>query len=213
MSFDTESCGGAQASSPKPIENEEGLQALVGKTWIRGNLIVTNADFQSLAGLEQLVCVEGDLKLSGNAALVSADGLQGLRFVKGNLIVGENDSPNEKLVSLDGLSALTQVGKSFRITRNPALEDLDSVGKLESIGDQLQIYDNASLTSLSGLSGLNFVGDTLNVAKNAKLSNCEATKLRDQLTDNHCRLSCIRKNASDNCQDDDKDCWYPEESD
>lgn len=85
---------------------------------------------------------------------------------------------NDKLESIDALSALTLVGGSTLITNNQMLTNLDGLSSLNKVGGQFQITNNAALTDLDGLSSLttigkmtNFGDGSLGIANNPSLTS------------------------------------------
>ena len=66
-------------------------------------------------------------------------------------MLGSQYAGNHSLTSLIGLSNLTSIGGSLRVSENIALADLAGLDNLASIGFQLEISFNDKLTSISGL--------------------------------------------------------------
>lgn len=110
-----------------------------------GDLTLNEVD--SVAALEQLTEVHGNLILDDNPALASLSGLERLTRVDGRLAIRK--SP--QLRSLEGLSALVEVGSHLAIEQLDSLEDLQGLSALRRIGGDLLVQGNPQLTSLAGL--------------------------------------------------------------
>ncbi len=99
---------------------------------VSGDLLIVNTSLSSLAGLESLTHVDGDLSISKNLALTD----------------------------LAGLSVLRSLGADLRIADNPLIKTFDIV-LLDSVPGDLVLQNNATLTNIGGLSHLQSVGGTL----------------------------------------------------
>lgn len=125
-----------------------------------------NARLERLVGLPaSLTTLAGGLSLVDNPALVDLTGLEALRQVQGDLLIGRrlrNDlgnpcdwslvpAGNAGLQSLAGLAALSDVGGAFAIACHPNLVDLASLSQLTTVAEALLLLDNPALVQLGGL--------------------------------------------------------------
>jgi hypothetical protein len=205
--FDLTRCGDAVSAEDHVIDGPGSLKALAGITSIDGSLTIEACGLTSLAGLEGLRCVSGDLIIHENKALTSLDGLEGLLYVGGSLVIGGLDQGNPQLESTAALSKLEVIEASLWVEHNRKLATLGDFGSLGLIGGFLGVFDNDALTSLPGWTALERFGGFLNLAENDRLPTCSATRLRDRFPA-ECRNICIRANKPDACPDDDAGCWY-----
>jgi hypothetical protein len=157
-----------------------------GCTTITGELLIVNTPLTSLAGLETVTSVGGNLVVRGNAALKDLRGLDGVTSVGEILVIGENDS----LTSLHGLDALTNVGSDAVVRTCNQLTNLQGLDALRSVGGLLIVRNNNSLTSLSGLDGVTKVGQ-LTVSQNPALPACAADALLSGLEVASGPVSCV----------------------
>ena len=135
--------------SSTDITNLDGLSNI---TSIPGTLEIThNDELTHLLGLN-LSQLDGDLIIDRNELLVSAEGLEGLTRIGGNLdLVGNfND------FSCDGLHNVKALDGSLIISfqNNRVLEGL----AIDSIYGDLTFYQAASMSNINGLSELVYVG-------------------------------------------------------
>ena len=82
---------------------------------------------------------------------------------------------------MDSLSGITLVCVNLYVSGNDALANLDGLGALTSVG-KLSIDNNDALTDLDGLSALTSVGTELEIFWNNTLPDCEVCELLGQLT-------------------------------
>lgn len=144
-------------------------------TEIGGDVEITGAGINSLAGLAGVTAVGGDLLIHTNFILTGLEGLEALETVGGSLMLWSNDA----LISMSGLNALTTIGGDFAIGANlntcfcplgnAALASLEGLEQLSSIGGGLYILKNPVLTTFSGLNNLIAVGGDLSIADNTTL--------------------------------------------
>ena len=139
------------------------LDGLSSLTSVGGLAIDDNPMLMNLDGLNGLTSVErevpvvggvgtigGPVRIRGNAALTSLNGLSNLSRVGGLGVVD-----NAALTSLDGLSSsLTALEANLSIIDNPVLTSLNGLSSLTAVRISLNITGNPVLTSLDGLSGL-----------------------------------------------------------
>jgi hypothetical protein len=174
------------------IEQNDSLVNLLGLenlSHINGDLIIGdiawgkypystgNPLLTSMAGLNSLVSIQGNLKLCGNYSLVTLSGLEHLASVGGNLQVGGIEFVygftfgNPLLVNLTGLTRLSSIGGSLFIAGNNNLADLSGLDSLASVGQHCWFDLNESLTSLHGLDRLTSIGGSLKIRWNIALSD------------------------------------------
>jgi len=142
-----------------------------------------NNSLSSLSGLENLIAVEGSLRIGnwigdGNDLLTDLSGLDNLSFVGGNLRIFRNTT----LSSLAGLENLNTINGYLTIGfdptswghgGNPSLKNIDALTNLSNLSGGLEILFNDSLADLTGLIGLNSVGVNLWIEGNALLTNLD----------------------------------------
>lgn len=165
------------------------LQGLDNLSHINGDLIIGdivwgqypfstgNSLLTSLAGLNSLVFIQGNLKLCGNYSLVTLSGLEHLAHIGGNLQLGGIEFVygfnfgNPLLVNLTGLTRLTAIGGSLFVAGNSNLADLSGLDSLVTTGQHCWFDLNESLTSLHGLDRLTSIGGSLKIRWNIALSD------------------------------------------
>lgn len=116
-------------------------------TNIQGNLSIQEDEYEtitSLAGLEQITSVEGNLDVSLNSKLISLYGLHNISTLEGSISIFDNDM-------LKSILALEQI---------------------ESIGGYLSIGKNDSLTNLVGVHNINYGISNLRLFANPVLAFC-----------------------------------------
>ncbi len=115
---------------------------------------------------------------SGNITITSGDPddpivnllrLSALTSVGGDLWIEDNFS----LTNLDGLSGVTSVGGDLWIDFNTFLTNLDGLSGVTSVEGDLRIEDNFSLTNLDGLRGVTSVEGDLRIWVNNELTNLD----------------------------------------
>ena len=106
----------------------------------------------------------GDLDISYTQGVSNLRGLEKVRKVDGNIIIGSNDD----LHDLSGLLSLKEVVGDFLIDGNQSLRTLASMPKIEKIAGNLWI-NNTGITSLNGLQTLREVGQ-LSLSSNQSLA-------------------------------------------
>ena len=149
--------------SEEYITSLEGLNDIIS---INGDLkVYSTENLTSLEGLENLQSVTGTFSIAHNDRLASTNGLNNLYHVGGKLDLYWNDS----LMSLEGLENLSSAGGLF-ITHNKALSNLSDLSGLDSV-DILYIQSNDTLSSISGLSNLRYVSKNLQIMANPYLSS------------------------------------------
>jgi hypothetical protein len=141
---------------------------------------------RSLAGLEQLVMVQGDVVLTGdgcdeacksNPKPASVAGLDGLVTIGGNLTYSERCSWAEPedfcrdgpaLGVFDGFHSLVHVGGSLVINLTKSLTTVRGFERLERVGS-LWVINNEHLTSFAGAPRLSDAGE-VHIFRNYQLA-------------------------------------------
>lgn len=155
------------------IESAADLKELAGFTGVMGMLEIRASD--DLVCLDTLACLEHiglDLRVQGNNALRSTDGLANVREVgadggetwvrSAHIIVSDNPV-------LEDLSGVAVSGvESLVVWRNAALVTISGFAALSSTGE-LVIRENPALESLTGLAGLETIRWTCGVTHNPNL--------------------------------------------
>jgi len=178
---------------------------------VRGNPLLSS--LEGLGGLER---VDGDLVIQGSNLLTSLAGLDRIAQVTGDVQI---DTLGVR--SLEGLGALTSVGKTLtlnslpivdvdglralRSVRSLALDSLTSLrsvcglASVEALPGSLRLTDNPALESLAGLDQLGQVGVDVTLDGNALLPTCAARGFVDGLSPKPLGETFIRdnKDASD----------------
>ena len=159
-------------SSIIKIHNEKELTnfANEGYTIINGDLLLYGlTGVQDLKALNKLTAIKGSLCIS-DTDLSSLEGLEQLTSIKGGLLIDDN----KKLVNLNGLNNITQLGKfheyydekkeyliGLRISNNEVLNDITGLGNITFIEGGLTIVNNPLLINLKGLEKLTSSGNTI----------------------------------------------------
>lgn len=142
------------------------LSALSNLTDVEGSLLLRfNFDLDSLAGLDHISSVEGNLEVSGNNDLATLSELANVSSLGGSLLIGNNND----LTSLTGLDGLSSVPGDIVISRNDHLISLAALNNISSLGGMLVIAVNNKLTTLAGLESISAVGGNLDISLNEAL--------------------------------------------
>lgn len=163
--------GGWGSLSNAQLESLEGLDMLA---YVEGDVIINyNPLLPKPEGLESLDSIGGNLQINDNKVMVSFEGLKNLKTVKGNSFIDSNPF----LVNFYGLDKLARVGGDFYVTKNNGLYNFTGLEKLMEIdgsfyiGSQCTSCGNEGLKNLKGLNALRAVGEGLTIANNKKLSD------------------------------------------
>jgi hypothetical protein len=123
-----------------------------GCTHIGGEVKINGVS--NLNGLNVLTSIGETLKIGNsgqpNPYLTSLAGLENLSFVGGDLLIGGATlagPSNPNLTSLEGLDNLTSIGGKLKIIKNPALTSLNAMEGLTFLGGDIFISNNQSLTN------------------------------------------------------------------
>ncbi len=151
-------------------ENILNLDSLSVIQSIGGCLLIEywSPSLTSLNGLNNLVSIGGDFRITGKTALTNLTGLENLVSVGGTFEIEETNS----LRSLNGLENLKSVGGYFFI-RNCYLNSLTGLENLTNIGESVFIYSNNLLSSLSALENLSSIGKVIHISSNPMLTSLE----------------------------------------
>ncbi len=167
-------------------DNITNLNELIVLTSIGGSLkfgepqiwwVLGNPALESLAGLNNLTSIGGDLTFLSSEVLIDLIGLENLNSIGGNLQIYGAAS----LIDLAGLENLTSVGGDLTIglqwtggyfdVENASLTSFTGLENLIYVGGDLGIYRNFTLTSLTGLEGLPAIGGSFGMADNNILTS------------------------------------------
>jgi hypothetical protein len=156
------------------LTTDAGVQSLAGLQCqiLDGNLYVTGSELTSLAGLESIMEIDGDLTLQRTAALPSFQGLNGLEVVTGVLSLSETVN----LTSLSGLESLATLGSRLNLYSNGSLADISALTNARGDNLSLSIVGNSALSSLVGLEGIRSAEDVV-VVRNPNLGSIELSGL------------------------------------
>jgi hypothetical protein len=205
--------------------NLTGVESL---TTIGGSLVIGskhgmmgvggNPSLKNLTGLNSLTNIGGDLRVINNNSLVSLTGLENLITVDSSVVVGSaywfynfHCAGNASLINLNGMNALTFIGKNLEIACNDSLENLDGLENLGSIVGSLligKVYGwmswmeaspgNPSLIDLSDLSNLTSIGGALEITGNDTLPDLSGLENIDPVSIND--LSIYNNNYLSSCE-------------
>ena len=159
-----------------PIENADNLATAYT---IRNNAVLATLD-----SVKYITAVEGDLRITDNAALVDVS-LDALTSVTGALTIANTGatridlgslqtvnrleiSGNPKLTTFDGLAAATIRG-DFVLRGNPLLASLGLMSSVSRIDGAMYIEGNNALKNLDAFSSLTFITSSLTVMNNTSL--------------------------------------------
>jgi hypothetical protein len=136
------------------ISNGLDIKALEEIELITGDVLIDGTLLSSLAGLEALKTIGGNLTITNNTNLkkLSGSALSNLEIVGGSITVDNNAA----LTSVD-LPSLVSAG-AINITFNPALLEITGYANLALVEDHIKIEGNAGLTTLSGFGSLERIG-------------------------------------------------------
>lgn len=139
------------------------LQSL-GNAWcVTGNVSVLKTSLADLSGLRSLITVAGNVSIQDNPALVSLEGLNGLRRTSQVALFR-----NASLASLAALSRLETL-MSLQVYVNPALGNLSGLQRVTSLS-WAEVVNNAALTSLAGLDSVTNAYSYIDVRQNPQLT-------------------------------------------
>ena len=136
-----------------------------------GGLEIRSTSLTTLAGLENLLFIDGQLKIVSNSDLISLAGLDNLEAVNELTITG-----NSNLASIAALSGLTSAGFAITITDNSDLTGLDGLENVTAPSSRIELSSNYSLVDISALAGMDMTGMTgnpaLRIESHEFLSDC-----------------------------------------
>ncbi|MFZ5481726.1 MAG: hypothetical protein ACOZNI_33495 [Myxococcota bacterium] len=131
--------------------------------------VAGNPGLQRLDGLETLRAA-GGLELRDNGGLGSIAALQNLSEVRGDVWIGDH----QLLDAVDGLPTLATVAGDLRIVRNPRVASIGGLAALREVGGDLELADDDALTDVTPLHTLERVGGDLRVTGNDALPTAAA---------------------------------------
>jgi hypothetical protein len=142
---------------------------LDGVNCIDGDLIIAGTDLDALPALADLSIVTGGVVVAGNAHLQTLDGVSFLREIGKSFSVQGNDS----LINIAGLGGLVRV-QGLTISGNDTLVDLSGLEAFAELKTQLTITNNSSLQSLKGLENLTATTEAITIRSNRNLQTLAA---------------------------------------
>lgn len=116
--------------------------------------------------------IEGDVEISSRF-IDNLEGLSQLTKIGGSLKIS-NSFINPEFTTLNGLENLTSIGKDFTLSVYQSLSDISALKNLTSVGGDLRISSNSSLQYLTGFDNLDSIGGNLSVLGNTTLKNLTA---------------------------------------
>lgn len=159
-----------------PVDNADNLTTAYT---VRNNPLLTSLD-----GLKYVKAVEGELRITDNAALTDI-ALDELTTVSGAITIANTGatridlgslqtvarleiSGNPKLTAFDGLAASAIKG-DFVLRGNPALANLGVMSSVTRVEGAMTIDGNNALKNLDAFSSLQYITSSLSVTNNAGL--------------------------------------------
>lgn len=145
-------------------------------TSIGGNLhIITNENLNNLSGLDALESISGNFTLEDNNGLTDFTGLGGLESIGGEMYIIENDN----LGTFSGMGSLTTVSGQFKMGHNLTFSGFTGLTSLTTIGG-FEIYYIHNMPTMEGLSALTQVnGDFRIVSCHALVSFAGLSALQE----------------------------------
>lgn len=127
-------------------------------TEIEGDVTIGNegylTDINSLAGLNVITSIGGNLHIITNENLNNLSGLDALESISGNFTLEDNNG----LTDFTGLSGLVSIGGEMYVIENDNLSTFLGMSALTTITGNLEIGHNLNFSSLAGLSSLTTTG-------------------------------------------------------
>jgi hypothetical protein len=135
-----------------------------------GGVVETQAALEAYAGC---TAIDGDLTIGG--AVCSLAPLSSVESITGSLTLGggEGASADVVIVDLDGLGALTTIGRNLTIRGLPALASLNGLNALTGVGFDVELFELPALSLLQGPDSLVEVGGDVSVGFNDDLTVVE----------------------------------------
>lgn len=139
-----------------------------------GNITDLSA-LSTLLEINSSFSVPYGIKITGNVALNSLEGLENLRVLNGNVAIGGNNLSN-----ISQLSKIEVVEGDFFLSSEPLINSLEDLSNLKAVDGQLGISGLENLESLAGLENIEIVSGELYIVNNANLTDfCSLQKLID----------------------------------
>jgi hypothetical protein len=163
-----------------------------GLTSVGGSLILSAvADTMNLVLPDSLTSVGANIQIGGASSIHLPAGLE---TIGGSLLLGGNS-----LQEIDFPTSLATIGADLSLYMVNGCSQIMLPVSLAEIGGNFQLINNSTLTTISA-PGLESVLGILDIDGNSTLPTCQATALRDQLSE--VGGACIQNNAVDECEDD-----------
>jgi hypothetical protein len=135
------------------------------------------SDCPQLVGLEIQPLSLRALELRDNPLLASLAGLERLHSIPGDLRLATLPA----LTDLTGLHNVVAIGDDLEIGKNAGLANLAALSSLAAIGGDLTLRFSPALTSIGGLDALTQLGGDLLVLENVLVPSAEIAALRARL--------------------------------
>ncbi len=172
------------------LSDVESLAGLSGLEEIKGLGLDTVRYLNSLEGLENVKKIRCMVSIL-DAGITSLKGLSGLDSLaqecedydlKAENLPALSIRTCPSLISLEGMTSLTQIPADLEITNNESLETLVGLGKISFLDGDLIIDQNKSLNSLAGIENLKTVTESIKVIANLNLADITALYNLDTVT-------------------------------
>lgn len=147
------------------------LSNLTGAAFQRSFYVHFNPLLTSLAGLDNLANMGGDLTIEANPLLTDLQGLGGIQTIDGIIKVQNNDG----LQTLSGLSNALTIVESIVVIENDVLQDFAGVfDNLQEVKEYVFINWNPMVTSINTLNNVTSVGQYLNIERHSSMTALNA---------------------------------------
>ncbi|WP_133155041.1 hypothetical protein [Billgrantia endophytica] len=125
---------------------------------IHGNLTLHDNPLQHIRGFQSLERIGGGLQLyNTRIQRESLDGFLSLKFIGGDILMGESTFKRNETVNIRGFRNLETVGNDFRLS-GIKIESLSPLSNLSSVGNYFDL-SNTGIKDVSGLQRLRYVSD------------------------------------------------------
>ena len=162
-------------------------------TSVAGTLAIQrNPLLLSLAGLENISEVRGNLAIGNNENLSDLQGLIGLQVGGKFFERGSVNFQNPLITDLDGLSNLKNTYLIY-IAENARLRNIDALTNISDKQHTIQIVGNESLVNLNGLSSLTYVFQHLRIEDNPALEDIGSLLYMARGMGIYCEKRCLNK--------------------
>jgi hypothetical protein len=151
------------------------IAALAGIT-SANEVYVSGTSLASLAGLDGVTTVGGNLYVAYNDQLASIAALGHVTTIAGDVTIGTTP-----VGSLDGLAGVTDIGGDLALLDLPKIATLAPLAGLVSVGSDLRVEILTSLTDASALGDVAVHAGYCSFSNDSMLPACQAKAILDQL--------------------------------